>query len=150
MKLGTRFIVATLAALSLSATAFAFSGGHCGSQMGGDRMEKNAASRLEKLHSELKLAPEQEQAWKTWSASLQAKFSTMQKNRPDRDAMARLSAPERMEQVLDRMKSHEKELEAELASLRSFYGVLTPEQKQTLDKFRPFNQGGREGGKRKE
>ena len=144
MKIKTGIIVLALSGLAAIGPAHAFSGGHCGDRAAkGDSMEKVAASRLEKLHAELKLAPEQEKAWKSWSEPLLARAAGAQERRPDFAALEKLPAPERMAQMLERMKAREKEMEGQLASLREFYGTLTAEQKQVLDGFRPF--GGRHG-----
>ena len=74
MKLKHGIIALTIAAASVAGVAHAFPGGHCGGQGAGERMEKLASSRLEKLHGDLKLSPDQESAWKAWSGSLQSKF----------------------------------------------------------------------------
>ena len=149
MKLKHGIIALTIAAASVAGVAHAFPGGHCGGQGAGERMEKLASSRLEKLHGDLKLSPDQESAWKAWSGSLQSKFENARQQRPDREAMEKLPAPDRMEQMLERMKTRQKEMEAEVASLRNFYATLSPEQKQTFDNFRPFGER-REAAKRKD
>lgn len=144
MKIKTGIVVLALSGLAAMGPAHAFSGGHCGDRAAkGASMEKVAASRLDKLHDELKLAPEQEKAWKAWSEPLLAKAESAQERRPDFAAMEKLPAPERMAQMLERMKEREKEMEEQLASLREFYGSLTAGQKQIFDAFRHF--GGRHG-----
>lgn len=151
MKQNTRAILVALAVLGLSAggTAHAFRGdGDCRSQMKGQSAEKFAGSRLDKLHADLKLSADQETGWKTWSAPIQQRAASMKERRPDFEAMSKLPAPERMEKMLERMKEHQKEMEAGIASTRSFYATLTPEQRQVFDRFQPFGDHARgRGGK---
>lgn len=150
MKRSTRMIVAALAITGAVAggTAYAERGGPCGPGMrGGASAEQAVGTRLDKLHAELKLSPEQEGAWKTWSGSVQEKVAKMKERRPDFDALAKLPAPERMAQMVERHKERQKEMEEGLASLRSFYATLTPEQQKTFDRFQPFG-GHRHGGPR--
>lgn len=154
MKRNTRIILAALAIFGLTAggTVHAFRGdGDCRSQMKGQSAEKYAGSRLEKLHTDLKLTADQEAGWKTWSAPMQQRAASMKERRPDFEAMAKLPAPERMEKMLERMKEHQKEMEVGIASTRSFYATLTPEQRQVFDRFKPFGEHARgkggEGGR---
>lgn len=142
-----RTLIAALLAVGLvgGGSAYAFRGdGACGPQgmerMG--RMEGNpgkfAGKRLEKLHADLKLAPEQEAAWKAWSEPLRQQAEAMGDRRAEHEQMMKLPAPERMEKMLERMKEHQQKMEAQLASLRTFYSQLSAEQKKTFDAFQPF------------
>ncbi|MCP5268608.1 MAG: Spy/CpxP family protein refolding chaperone [Zoogloeaceae bacterium] len=147
MKKMTRTMVAALAIVGIvgGGSAYAFRGGEgCSPQAQGFSPEKAASSRLEKLHADLKLTPEQESAWKSWSEPIQKQASVMGERRSEREAMAKLTAPERMEKMLERMKEHEKAIESGLASTRNFYAILSPEQRKTFDAFQPF--GGKRGG----
>ena len=150
MKQSTRAIVAAIAILGLSAggTAYAFRGdGNCGSQMMSKSPAEFAGSRLEKLHAELKLAPEQEGGWKTWSEHVTRQAASMKDHRAEREAMQKLPAPERMEKMLERMKEHQQKMESGLAAMRAFYTTLTPEQRQAFDRFQPFGGRGDRAGK---
>ena len=64
--------------------------------------------------------------------------------RTEREAMMKLPAPERMEKMLERMKEHQKRMEAHLESTKGFYAGLSAEQKKVFDAFQPF--AGRQGG----
>lgn len=86
--------------------------------------------RQAKLHDTLKLKPDQEAAWTTYSAKMQA---LKRIGRPDRAKMASLSAPQRMDQMLAQMKEHEAKMTDMAAATKAFYDVLTPEQKQLFD-----------------
>ncbi len=90
------------------------------------------AQRVAKLHDELKITPAQEQAWKSFVASMQPQ-ARGQGQRPDRAAWAALSAPERMSKAIDMQKRRTVAMEQRLGALNSFYSVLTPDQKKTFD-----------------
>lgn len=91
------------------------------------------AKRVAKLHDELKITPAQEQAWNAFVASMQPPARGQHGPRPDRAAMAKLSAPERMAKAIERQKRRTAAMEQRLGALNDFYAVLTPEQKQTFD-----------------
>lgn len=152
----TRSLIAALALVGLAggSLAYAFPGeGHCGPQ-GMEHAQRSpgqfAEKRLEKLHADLKLAPEQEAAWKAWSDPIRQHAAAMGDKHKEREAMKALPAPERMEKMLERMKEHEKRMEAQLAVTKTFYGQLNAEQKKAFDAFHPFGgargeRGGRSG-----
>lgn len=144
MKRSTRPLIAALAVLGLVAGGASYAAAAadtgCGPQTMGRPAADFAASRLDRLHAELKLSPEQEAAWKAWAEPIRQQSAAMRDRRGEREAMTRLPAPERMEKTLERMKEHERQMEAGLASLRSFYATLTPEQRQTFDRFQPFGE----------
>ena len=125
-------IVIGLAAAGLgiaSVSAFADKE-HCG-PMGNDggfsqRMEKHQA----RLHDELKLTPDQEAAWTAFVAKMAPPDAA---GKPDWSALSALPAPERMEQMVSRMKEREAQMEQRLAALKEFYAVLTPEQQKLFD-----------------
>lgn len=151
MKRSTRMMVAALTILGLSAGGFAYAArgdGSCGGpqMMSGMAPAEFMGKRLNGLHAALKLSPEQEPAWQAWTGSMKDKMARMQAHRPDFAAMSGLPAPERMAQMLERRKEHQKEMEAGLVALRDFYGKLSPEQQKTFDSFRPFGEH-RPGGK---
>ncbi|MDQ5882294.1 MAG: periplasmic protein CpxP/Spy [Pseudomonadota bacterium] len=150
MKRSKQAIVAAIAILGLTAggAAYAFRGdGHCAPQMMSKSPAEFAGNRLEKLHAELKLAPEQESAWKTWSDHVKQQAAGMKDRRAEQEEMRKLPAPERMEKMLGRMKEHQQKMESGLTAMRSFYATLTPEQQQAFDRFQPFGGRGERGGK---
>ncbi|PMQ18338.1 Spy/CpxP family protein refolding chaperone [Janthinobacterium sp. AD80] len=117
---------------------------------GGPRGERggNPAERMAKyqarLHDKLKLTAAQEPAWATFTAA-NAPKKPMGDWKAKREAMAKLSAPERMEQWIAMSKERIASQESRLAALKTFYAVLTPEQKKVLDDSVP---GGKDGGRR--
>ncbi len=91
-----------------------------------ERMEK----RQTELHDQLKLTQNQEAAWKTFTAGM---TPPAKGPRPDRAAWANLSAPERMEKMLERSKQRQEVMASRLAGVKTFYAQLTTEQKKTFD-----------------
>jgi hypothetical protein len=85
------------------------------------------AKRQQKLHDLLKLTSAQEGAWSTYQAAI--KPAAPAGPRPDRAAIAAMSAPDRLSKMIDMSKQHETAMEAHLAALNAFYGQLTADQK---------------------
>jgi len=90
------------------------------------RMEKHIAE----LHDKLHLNASQEAAWKTYVAKMKPAAPPV---RSSRDEFDKMTAPERMEFMLTRMKEHEQKMADHLAATKEFYAVLTPEQKKIFD-----------------
>jgi Spy/CpxP family protein refolding chaperone len=147
MNKTVKMMLAGAAIIAVSAGAYA-RGGDCdfggGPMMGRDgaKMEKMRERHLASLHDELKLTAQQETAWKNFAASTpMAKM-----DRPDPDEMEKLSAPQRMEKMLEHMRAMEKNMTTHLAALKEFYAVLTPEQQKAFDDEMP-GRGGHRGWK---
>lgn len=86
------------------------------------------ARQQKALHDKLKIQPNQEAAWASFSESL--KPPKMQPPSPPKE---RETAPEQLAHRLDGMKMHQEGLQKQLDALKKFYAVLTPEQKTILD-----------------
>jgi protein CpxP len=95
------------------------------------KMAEHGAARQAKLHDALKITAAQEPAW---AAFIAAQKPAAQAERPDHAAMAAMSSPERMEKMIAAAKARIPVMEARLASLKTFYAVLTAEQKAIFDK----------------
>jgi periplasmic protein CpxP/Spy len=132
-------------ALGLGGSAFAADTTMCepmepmmqGQQMGRmdhASMSKNMQMRMEQrhaaLHDKLKLSAEQEPAWKEFMAGAKAPMMGSQMQRAD---MMKMSAPERMEKMVEHMKQREAFMATRLSELKKFYDVLTPEQQKVFD-----------------
>lgn len=96
----------------------------------GERMKEHMAKRQAELHAKLKLSAAQEPAWKTYIDSM---TPPAMDQRPDRAALQKMPAPQRMQAMLDLMKQGQARMESHLAALKTFYAVLTPEQQKTFD-----------------
>ena len=117
--------------------------GQRGQHRGGNPAERMAKYQA-RLHDKLKLTAAQEPAWATFTAA-NAPNKPMGDWKAKHEAMAKLSAPERMEQWIALSKERIASQESRLASLKTFYAVLTPEQKKVFDDSVP---GGKDGGMR--
>lgn len=107
------------------------------------KFSEMVAKHQAKLHDALKLTAAQEPAWATFVA---ATTPQMPAARPDRAALAQLSAPERMEKRLELHKQMLAQHETRLAALKTFYAVLTPEQRKTFDEQAEHHHGRMHGG----
>lgn len=95
------------------------------------QMVKMKAERETKWHDELKITPAQETAWKAFLETF-PEPGAMQK--PSRDEMEKMSAPERLEKHIAMMEKRHAALKTQLAALKNLYGKLTPEQQTLLNK----------------
>lgn len=120
--------------------------GNCGPMGGWEDFHGQRAERMEqhqkKLHDALKLTADQEGAWKTFTASMHGPAKA---DRPDREELSKLTTPERAEKMLDLAKQHQERMAEHVAALKTFYGVLTPEQKKIFDEQHAFQHGARHG-----
>jgi Spy/CpxP family protein refolding chaperone len=93
-----------------------------------EHMEKHH----EKLHAALKLTPEQEGAW-TKFTSAEKPMARAESGKPE--DWSKLTTPEREDTMLQRMKEQQTRMTEHVLALKEFYAMLTPEQKNTFDKF---------------
>lgn len=107
------------------------------------------AKRQAALHDKLgqtpdgPLTPAQEAAWTSFGAKMAPLAS---QSKPNRDELSALPAPERMQKMLDLMKSREGAMTERVAAVREFYAVLTPAQQKVFDE--QFSKRGRPGMRR--
>jgi Spy/CpxP family protein refolding chaperone len=94
------------------------------------RRAEHFAKRQAALHDALKLTAAQEGAWTTF---VNATKPGAPPARPDRAELANLTAPQRIEQHLAFSRERTARMEQHLAAVKSFYAVLSPEQKKTFD-----------------
>jgi protein CpxP len=141
----TKTLLSSLAALSLGAAAIgAQAQTQAPQQNGGQyaarphltpeqrqaKMAQFAAQREAKLHADLGITSGQESAWQSFVASMKPAAHDQQF---DRAAWAGLSAPQRMQKMIDLQKQRTTHMEQQLSALNSFYSVLSPQQKQIFD-----------------
>jgi Spy/CpxP family protein refolding chaperone len=162
-------IIAFLAASSIAlGTASAVAGnhrqdhrGHYGHGDGGhfgvvghgkafsqERLQERIQAYQERLHKALKLTAEQEPAWTAFVQKVTPKAGELK--RPDPEAAKKLTSPERLEKLLERSKQRQAFLAERLEALKTFYAVLTAEQKQAFDAFHsgPHGKKGQPGERR--
>lgn len=93
-----------------------------------------------KLHAALKLAPEQEAAWKKLMDSEPA----MSMGKPGKpEDCSKLTTPERMDKMQENMKQHQTKMSEHVAMLKEFYAVLTPAQQKIFDDFHKGHHDGK-------
>ena len=109
------------------------------------KFKESMAKRQAALHDKLKLTAAQEPAWNAFIAASAPKLPAA---RPDRAALAQLSAPERAEKRHELHKQMLAHQETRLAALKTFYAQLTPEQQKTFDEAtrRHHGRAGHHGG----
>lgn len=95
------------------------------------KMAERRAKRQQELHAALKLSASQEQAWTAFVAS--TKPAEHAKRGDRRAEFAKLTAPQRMEKMIERQKERTAKMESRLAAIKTFYAVLTPEQQKVFD-----------------
>jgi protein CpxP len=148
MKTLTKTLLSSLAALSMGAAAI---GAHAQAQAPQQGAAQNAARpqltpeqrqakmaelrnrRAAKLHDDLGITPGQESAWRSFVASMMPSANEQPAQQFDGAAWTGLSAPQRMQKMIDLQKQHTARMEQQLSALNSFYSVLTPQQKQIFD-----------------
>jgi Spy/CpxP family protein refolding chaperone len=100
------------------------------------KMEQMVNQHLADFKAKLKLTPAQEGAWTTFAAAMKPNTANMSK-RPDRAEMEKLPLPERIDKMRALRKEHMASMEANMdkrdEAIKTFYAVLTPEQKKIAD-----------------
>lgn len=113
------------------------------------RMDQHSAA----LKAQLKITPAQEAAWTTFTATMKP-AGAMLANRPDREQLAKLTTPERIDAMQALHSKRMADMTAAMAqrgeATKAFYAVLAPEQQKVFDAStaRHFGQDGRMGAHR--
>ena len=102
--------------------------GHEGKHDPAKRAER-MQQRLADLKQKLRLAPNQEAAWSIFTTAMQP----AQRARLDRDAVARMSTPERIDHLRTLRDERNAEMDRRGQATKAFYGQLSAEQKKTFD-----------------
>jgi Spy/CpxP family protein refolding chaperone len=125
---------------------------------GADRQklfEDRQHSREQRLHDLLQIKPDQEPAFRTFVSSLeQARPERGQRKRGPGGAQGdreTLTAPQRLDRQAQRLADAQQRLQKEAAAVKTFYAVLTPEQRKSFDAMGGVGLGrghgfGRRGG----
>ena len=100
------------------------------------RMEAMVARHHAALKAKLKLAPEQEAAWTTFTTAMRPP-APMEHARPDPAEMAKLTTPERIDRMHALRAQHMADMNAAMDkrddATKAFYAVLNDEQKKVFD-----------------
>ena len=97
----------------------------------GERHAKHLAKHLADLKGKLKLEAGQEAAWSTFEQSMQMPGKSMA--RPDRAAMAKLTTPERIDQMQAHKALRDAEMQKHADATKTFYAALNANQKKVFD-----------------
>ncbi len=106
------------------------------------KMQARVAKRLAAFKVKLKVTPEQEGAWATFSAAMKPPANMGQ--RPNREEWKKLTTPERIDKMRAMRGVHQAEMDQRADAVKAFYAILTPEQKKIVDSH-PLRQGRRGG-----
>lgn len=89
---------------------------------------------LNALHDSLRLRPEQEQAWQAFERAVALDPREEERRRETFDRMDALNAPQRMDLSIQLLRSDLQNLERRADAMKSFYALLSPEQKAVFDR----------------
>lgn len=109
------------------------------------RFEVRHAQRAQALHDALQLRPEQEAAWREFQATL-APPPGHRAERPDHDARAGLTTPQRLDLMGRRLAERQARFQKVSDATRRFYAVLSAQQQKAFDSMTARGDGfGRRG-----
>ncbi len=95
-----------------------------------ERMQDHMAKRAADLKAKLKLNAEQENSWNAFVAAMKPPAHAA---KPQREEMAKLSTPERLDKMNEMRKQRDAAFAQRDAATRTFYGALSAEQKKVFD-----------------
>jgi len=145
-----RLFRAAVAATVLSGAAFAAHAQPApsigGETKSGPRAEgpRNPAQRMQMMRERLAITPAQEGAFQAWLGALRPPEGMRRGQRPDRDAVAAMTTPERIDRRMAMAEQRLAMARQRGEATKRFYAQLSTEQRQTFDAMRPM--GGRKGG----
>ena len=95
------------------------------------KMGERHAKHLAELKGKLKLEAGQETTWAAFEQSMQMPGKSMA--RPDRVAMAKLTTPERIDQMQAHKVQRDAEMQKHADATKTFYAALNASQKKVFD-----------------
>lgn len=109
-----------------------------------------AKQHADKLRATLQLTPAQEPALAALLASMKPPEGGMEKMHADHQAMAAMTTPQRLDQMLAKMDEHRAAMVQHVAAVKRFYAQLTASQQKAFDAMHAGGEGAmghRMGGK---
>lgn len=94
------------------------------------QMQERIAKRQAELKQKLAITPAQEAAWASFTAAMKPPANVV---RPDREALARMSTPDRIDQLKALRNQRIAEQDRRGEATKAFYAVLSAEQKKVFD-----------------
>lgn len=121
---------------------------------GGDRQklfEDVQHRREQRLHDLLQIKPDQEMAFRTFVSSVEQARPQLGQRGPRRGEglgeRETLTTPQRLDRQAQRLAQAQQRLQKEQAAVKTFYAVLSPEQRKAFDAAGGVGRGfGRHGG----
>ena len=96
-----------------------------------EKWKEMVEKRNADLYAKLNLSANQQGAWKTYTDATMKNLPPSKPKAPE--GWEKLTAPERMQKVLDHMKERQAKMEEHLKAVKTFYATLTPEQQKIFD-----------------
>jgi hypothetical protein len=86
--------------------------------------------RMAELKQKLQITPAQESAWTSFTTAMRP---TTMRSRMDRDALARLSTPDRIDQMRALRNERMAQMDRQGDAVKAFYATLDAQQKKLFD-----------------
>jgi hypothetical protein len=97
------------------------------------RAQERLKAQQERLRQALKLTPAQEPAWRDFVQKIGARREEIKRIAPVN--LRNMTAPERLEKILELSRQRQEFLTGRLDAVKTFYATLTAEQKQVFDSY---------------
>jgi Spy/CpxP family protein refolding chaperone len=94
------------------------------------KMQERMAQRQAELKQKLQLTPAQEASWSSFTNALKPSGA---RQRMDREALARMNTPDRIDHLRALRNARIAEMDRRAEATKAFYATLTPEQQKTFD-----------------
>jgi hypothetical protein len=107
------------------------------------QQQRQQQNPFDGLHRSLNLNAQQEDGWKAFQQSYAMDPAAMARQRDAGAAMARMTAPQRVDQSIAMMRDDLEAQQRRGTALKAFYDTLTPDQQRTFDR-ETLQQGGPE------
>jgi hypothetical protein len=98
-----------------------------------------AAKRAERLRAVLQLKPGQEAALNAYVAAMKPPEGRREAMRGQRQAMAQMTTPQRLDRMQAMMSQRQAEFERRAEATKRFYAQLDPAQQRAFDAMRPMD-----------
>ena len=108
------------------------------------KMQERQAQRLAELKQKLQITAAQESAWNSFVGAVRP---NLERKRMDRDALARMSTPDRIDHLRALRQQRAAEMDRRGEATKSFYATLSSEQQKVFDaETARMGHGGRKHG----
>jgi len=111
-----------------------------------DQWQQKHTERQAQLKAKLAITPAQEGAWTSFTQAMQPRSNFA---RLDRQAMQKLTTPERIDRMRALRAQRDAAMDARADAIKTFYAQLQPEQQKTFDRMGE-HMGERMGGNRQQ